>query len=329
MPDRSSDFGQGARSWENKFMGRYVLRRLLQLIPVIIGTTFLIYYLVWAVPGDPFAGKCGQRPCPQGYIDMMTAKFHLDQNIFIQYAFYMKNLLRGDLGTTYTGRNLNEVLGAEYPNTMKLALLAVAIEGIIGIIAGVVTGLRRNGFLDNTVLVTTLILIALPVFVLAFVMQQLVVYKFHILPNATVVHNPPTIPDLIMPAIVLGTASMAYITRLTRTSIAENRRADYVRTAIAKGLPMRRVISVHLLRNSLIPVVTFLGTEIGALMGGAIITEGIFNINGVGREAYRAIFLKEGSTVVSIVVILVLVYLLANLLVDVLYAALDPRIRYE
>ena len=122
---------------------------------------------------------------------------------------------------------------------------------------------------------------------------------------------------------------MAFVTRLTRTSIAENRRSDYVRTAIAKGLPMRRVVGVHLLRNSMIPVLTFLGTDLGALMGGAIVTEGIFNINGIGRQVYRAIITKEGATVVGIVVVLVIVYLFVNLLVDLLYAVLDPRIRYE
>ena len=135
--------------------------------------------------------------------------------------------------------------------------------------------------------------------------------------------------ELIIPGFVLASGSMAYVTRLTRTSIAENRRADYVRTAIAKGLPMRRVVGVHLLRNSLIPVVTFLGTDLGALMGGAIVTEGIFDINGIGRQVFRAIITKESATVVGIVVVLVLVYLLMNLLVDLLYAVLDPRIRYE
>jgi oligopeptide transport system permease protein len=310
-------------------MGRYVLRRLLQLIPVLFGTTFLIYYLVWAVPGDPFAGKCGQRPCPPAYIATMTDKFHLDQPVIVQYGFYMQNLLRGDFGTTYSGRSINDLIAAAYPNTIKLAIVALVIEAVIGLAAGVLTGLRRNGFLDNLVLVSTLVFIALPVFVLAFVLQQTLVFKFHILENATVIHNPPTIVDLIMPGFVLGSASMAYIARLARTSIAENRSADYVRTAIAKGLPMRRVIGVHLLRNSLIPVITYLGTDIGALMGGAIITEGIFNINGIGHEAYRAITLKEGATVVSIVVVLVLIYLLSNLLIDLLYAALDPRIRYE
>jgi oligopeptide transport system permease protein len=308
-------------------MGRYLLRRLLQLVPVFIGTTLMIYALVWAVPGDPFAGKCGDRGCPENYIAMMTEKYHLDEPFFVQYAVYMKNLFQGDFGSTWSGRSVNDIIATSYPNTLKLAAVALLIEAVIGLTAGVLTGLRRNGFLDNLVLVSTLFLIALPVFVVGFVLQWLFGVKWGIV--TPTVSNEMRITELILPGFVLGSASMAYIARVSRTSIAENRRADYVRTAIAKGLPMRRVVGIHLLRNSLIPVVTLLGTDLGALMGGAIITEGIFGINGIGRQVLRAIVTKESATVVSIVVVLVLVYLLMNLLVDLLYAALDPRIRYE
>ncbi|MEU3453274.1 ABC transporter permease [Micromonospora sp. NPDC006766] len=308
-------------------MGRYLLRRLLQLVPVFIGTTFLIYWLVWSVPGDPFAGKCGDRACPPNYVAMMTEKYHLNDSIWVQYASYMKNLFQGDFGATFGGRPISDIIATSYPNTLKLAVVALAIEALIGLGAGVLTGLRRNGFLDNLVLVSTLFLIALPVFVIGFVTQWFFGVKWGIV--TPTVSAEMRIPELILPGFVLGSASMAYIARVARTSIAENRRADYVRTAIAKGLPMRRVVGVHLLRNSLIPVVTLLGTDLGALMGGAIVTEGIFGINGIGRQVLRAIVTKESATVVGIVVILVLVYLLMNLLVDLLYAALDPRIRYE
>ncbi|MEV1158194.1 ABC transporter permease [Micromonospora chokoriensis] len=308
-------------------MGRYLLRRLLQLVPVFIGTTFLIYWLVWAVPGDPFAGKCGERRCPDQYIAFMTEKYHLDQNVFVQYANYMKNLLQGDFGQTFSQREISDIILTSYPNTLKLALVALAIEAVIGLGAGVLTGLRRNGFLDNLVLVSTLFLIALPVFVVGFVLQWLLGVQWGIIKPT--VSSEMRWSELIVPGFVLGSASVAYIARVARTSIAENRRADYVRTAIAKGLPMRRVVGVHLLRNSLIPVVTLLGTDLGALMGGAIVTEGIFSINGIGRQVFRAIITKESATVVGIVVVLVLVYLVMNLLVDLLYAALDPRIRYE
>ncbi|MEW1585588.1 ABC transporter permease [Micromonospora vinacea] len=308
-------------------MGRYLLRRLLQLVPVFIGTTFLIYWLVWAVPGDPFAGKCGERRCPDQYIAFMTEKYHLDQNVFVQYGSYMKNLLQGDFGQTFSQREISDIILTSYPNTVKLALVALAIEAVIGLGAGVLSGLRRNGFLDNLVLVSTLFLIALPVFVVGFVLQWLLGVQWGIIKPT--VSSEMRWSELIVPGFVLGSASVAYIARVARTSIAENRRADYVRTAIAKGLPMRRVVGVHLLRNSLIPVVTLLGTDLGALMGGAIVTEGIFGINGIGRQVFRAIITKESATVVGIVVVLVLVYLVMNLLVDLLYAALDPRIRYE
>ncbi|WBB74535.1 ABC transporter permease [Micromonospora sp. WMMD1128] len=308
-------------------MGRYLLRRLLQLVPVFIGTTFLIYWLVWSVPGDPFAGKCGDRGCPPNYRAMMTEKYHLDDSIWVQYASYMKNLFQGDFGITFGGREISDIIATSYPNTLKLAVVALAIEAVIGLGAGVLTGLRRNGFLDNLVLISTLFLIALPVFVIGFVLQWVLGVKWGLI-NPTV-SNEMRFSELIVPGFVLGSASMAYIARVARTSIAENRRADYVRTAIAKGLPMRRVVGVHLLRNSLIPVVTLLGTDLGALMGGAIVTEGIFGINGIGRQVLRSIVTKESATVVGIVVVLVLVYLVMNLLVDLLYAALDPRIRYE
>ncbi|MET7805910.1 MULTISPECIES: ABC transporter permease [Micromonospora] len=308
-------------------MGRYLLRRLLQLVPVFIGTTFLIYWLVWSVPGDPFAGKCGDRGCSPNYRAMMTEKYHLDDSIWVQYASYMKNLFQGDFGITFGGREISDIIATSYPNTLKLAVVALAIEAVIGLGAGVLTGLRRNGFLDNLVLISTLFLIALPVFVIGFVLQWLLGVKWGVI--TPTVSNEMRFSELIVPGFVLGSASMAYIARVARTSIAENRRADYVRTAIAKGLPMRRVVGVHLLRNSLIPVVTLLGTDLGALMGGAIITEGIFGINGIGRQVLRAIVTKESATVVGIVVVLVLVYLVMNLLVDLLYAALDPRIRYE
>jgi oligopeptide transport system permease protein len=308
-------------------MGRYVIRRLLQLIPVFFGTTFLIYWLVWSVPGDPFAGKCGDRPCPEAYVRVLTEKFMLDEPLYVQYFAYMRNLLQGDFGTTFGGRSINDLIAAAYPNTLKLAVVALVIEAVIGLTAGVLTGLRRSGFLDNLVLVSTLFLIALPTFVTGFVLQYLFGVQWQIIKPT--VSNPPGWGELLIPGFVLGSVSMAYVARLARTSIAENRRADYVRTAIAKGLPKRRVVGVHLLRNSLIPVITYLGVDLGALMGGAVVTEGIFGINGVGREVYRGIVTKEGALVVSIVVILVIVYLVMNLLVDMLYALLDPRIRYE
>ncbi|SDD02878.1 ABC transporter permease [Actinokineospora iranica] len=309
-------------------MGRYVLRRLLQLIPVFIGTTFLIYWLVWSLPGDEFSGKCGDRPCPDSYINLMKEKFNLDDPLIVQYGKYMLNLLQGDFGETFRGIEVGDLIAEAYPNTIRLALVALAIEALIGLTAGILTGLRGRGFLDNLTLVSTLFLISLPVFVTGFVLQIVLGFELGWI-KTTVSASPAPWEQLIVPGFVLGSLSMAYVTRLTRTSIAENKRADYVRTAVAKGLPQRRVVGVHLLRNSAIPVVTFLGTDLGNLMGGAIVTEGIFNIKGIGNLVYRGILGKEGLVVTGVVTLLVMVYLLSNLLVDMLYAVLDPRIRYD
>ena len=309
-------------------MTRYVLRRLLQLIPVFFGTTFLIYVLVWAVPGDPFSGKCGQAACPPAYIAQMTEKFHLNDNIFVQYFKYLGSLFTGDWGETFNGTSVGDLIATSYPITLRLAVIAVVIEAVIGLSAGVLTGLRGKGFLDNLVLVSTTFLISLPVFVTAIVLQLALGSNGLGLIEASVSDN-PSVGELIVPGIALGSLSMAYVARLARTSIAENRRADYVRTAIAKGQPQSRVVLVHLLRNSVIPVLTFLGTDLGALMGGAIVTEGVFNINGLGGLIFRGIQNRESATVVGVVVLLVLVYLLMSLIVDLLYAVLDPRIRYD
>lgn len=308
-------------------MGRYVLRRLLQLLPVFLGTTFLIYVLVWSLPGDPFANMCGQRACSPEFRARMEAKYNLNDNIFVQYFKYLGNLLQGDFGERYNGNDIGEIIALRAPVSLRLALIAVAIEALIGIVAGVMTGLRGRGFLDNVVLVSTLFLISIPVFVTGFVVQQLLGVKLGLIRQN--VSSDALWSELIVPGIVLGSLSMAYVSRLTRTSIMENNRADYVRTAYAKGLPQRRVVGIHLLRNSLIPVITFLGTDLGSLMGGAIVTEGIFGINGIGGTVFDAILDKEGMVVTGIVVLLVLVFLLMNLIIDLAYAALDPRIRYE
>jgi oligopeptide transport system permease protein len=296
------------------------------MVPVFIGTTFLIYALVWAVPGDPFEGKCGERDCPDSYVSMMRERFNLDDPLLLQYWKYLVNLVQGDFGVTSSGVQVVDRIAATFPVTLKLALVALLIEAVIGVTAGVVSGLRDRGFLDSLVLVSTLFLISIPVFVTGYVVQLVFGLQLGwISPTVTT----PTFGNLIVPGFVLASLSMAYVARLSRASIAENRRADYVRTALAKGLPTRRIVGVHLLRNSLIPVITFLGTDLGAFLGGAIVTEGIFNVPGVGGLVFRSILTKDGAMVTGVVTVLVLVYLLMTLLVDLLYAVLDPRIRYD
>lgn len=307
-------------------MLRYIGRRLLQMIPVFFGATFLLYSLVFLMPGDPVGALGGDRGVSDAARARIEAEYNLDKPFIVQYLLYLKGIFTLDFGTTFSGRPVADVMAEAFPVTVQLALMALAFETIFGIAFGVYAGMRRGGFFDSTVLVASLVVIAVPSFVVGFVLQFIVGVKWGILP-VTVGAN-VSFKSLLMPAIVLGAMSCAYVIRLTRQSVAENLQADYVRTARAKGLANRQVTQRHVLRNSLIPVVTFVGADLGALMGGAIVTEGIFAINGVGGTIYQAIIRGEPATVVSFTTVLVIVYIVANLLVDLLYAVLDPRIRY-
>jgi oligopeptide transport system permease protein len=307
-------------------MGRYIARRLLQAIPVFLGTTFLIFALVFAIPGDPIRALSGDKPISKSVYEELQNRYHLNDPFLVQYGKYMAGLVQGDFGQSFRGRDVTEIMKERFPITIKLALFAFAFEILIGISAGVLAGLRRGSFMDNLVLISTTMIVSVPVFVLAFTAQIMLGVKLGWFPIAGLNEG---FKSYLLPGFVLASLSLAYVARLTRTSLVENLRSDYIRTAVAKGLPRKRVVGRHALRNSLIPVVTYLGIDLGALMGGAIVTEGIFNIPGIGQQVFQSIRAQEGPVVIGITTALVLVYITANLLVDVLYGVLDPRIRYE
>lgn len=307
-------------------MGRYVLRRLLQMIPVFIGTTLLIFLMVHVLPGDPIRAMWGDKAADPAQVAQLRHEFGLDKSLPHQYLDYMVNLFQGDFGKTFGGRPVIDEMTEAFPVTLRLAAVALTIEMLIGIGLGAWAGLKAGKAVDTGVLIFTLIVISMPVFVLGYLARFVFADELGWLPPN--VQDSTSLEQLLLPGFVLGMLSMAYVARLTRTTFAENLRADYMRTALAKGLPRRRIVGVHLLRNSLIPVVTFLGTDVGSLIGGAVVTEGIFNIQGVGNLLYKALTQREGVTIVGVVTVLVLVILLINLLVDLLYAVLDPRIRY-
>ena len=307
-------------------MLRYIGRRLLQTIPVFFGATFLIFAMVHLMPGDPVAALGGDKGLTEAAAARIREDYNLDKPFWLQYLLYLKGIFTLDFGTTFSQQPVTTVLATAFPITIRLAIYALLIEAILGILFGVIAGVRRGGFFDSTVLVLSLVVISVPTFVIGFLMQFFLGIKWGLLPATA---STVSFKSLTMPAIVLGATSLAYVIRLTRQSVSENVSADYVRTARAKGLKEGTVMTRHILRNSLIPVATFLGGDLGGLMGGAIITEGIFNINGVGGTLWKSIVLGESATVVSFTTVLVMVYISANLLVDLLYAVLDPRIRYE
>lgn len=308
-------------------MLRYIGRRLLQMIPVFFGATLLLYALVFLMPGDPVQALGGDRGMSEAARARIEAEYNLDKPFIVQYLLYLQGIFTGDFGKTFSGQPVSQVMANAFPVTIKLGLMALVFEAVLGIVLGVIAGVRRGGIFDSTILVLSLVVIAVPSFVIGFVLQYFVGVRWGLLP--TTVGRNESFEALLMPAVVLGSLSCAYVIRLTRQSVSENMRADYVRTARAKGLSNGAVMGRHVLRNSMIPVVTFLGADLGALMGGAIVTEGIFGINGIGGTIYQAIIKGEPATVVSITTVLVIIYIVANLVVDLLYAVLDPRIRYD
>lgn len=308
-------------------MLHYIGRRVLQMVPVFFGATFLIFALVFLMPGDPVEALGGDRGLSDIARQRIEEQYNLDKPFLVQYLLYLKGIFTLDFGMTFSGQPVSSVMANAFPVTIKLTVMAVIFETVFGVLFGFIAGVRRGGIFDSTVLVLSLLVIAIPSFVIGFVMQFFIGVKWGLLP-VTVGRN-ETFVELLMPAVVLGAVSLAYVIRLTRQSVSENLRADYVRTARAKGLSGGSVMTRHVLRNSMIPVVTFIGADLGILMGGAIITEGIFGINGIGGTLYQAIIRGEPATVVSITTVLVIVYIIANLLVDLMYAVLDPRIRYD
>lgn len=336
-------------------MGRYVMRRLLQFIPTVLGAMFLLHYLTSIgiqFSANPVRALFGDRTPPPELLQNLSEALGLGDECLTRkgdpclglFVDRMQNIfLHWDFGVNFRLRPVTELIAESLPYTVRLALIALLFEAVVGIIAGVLAGLRNGSFWDYLVKISTVTVIAIPIFVLGFVVREFVGVQF-----GNVLRGVDWIPDLIsqgvfgsvyksdypwasliIPGLVLGSVSLAAAARLTRTSILENTRSDYVRTAKAKGLGTNRVVGVHTLRNSLIPVVTFLGVDLGTLIGGALITETIFNVPGIGRLVVASARTGEASVVIGGATFLVLVYLITSLLVDILYAILDPRIRYE
>jgi oligopeptide transport system permease protein len=305
----------------------YVAKRLLQTIPVFLGATLIIYALVFLRPGDPINGLIGNKPVSDEVRQAIRDQYHMNDFFLVQWLYFLKDVLTFNPDFVgLDGQPVFEKIRNALPVTATLALMALALDAVIGIVVGTIAGLRRNGWFDSVTLVLSLILLSVPIFVVGFVLQFLFGVKWGIF-SATVPVD-WSVTDLLLPAFVLAIANIATTTRLTRTSVANNLTADHVRTARAKGLGGGVVIRNHVLRNSLVPVVTYIGINLGSLMAGAIITEGIFNVQGIGNLAFSAVNRGDAPVTVTVVAVMVMLYVFMSLIVDLLYAVLDPRIRY-
>ena len=306
-------------------MSRYVLKRLVMLIPVLIGVTFLVYFIISLSPGDTAAMLAGED-ADAATIEALRHELGLDQPVIVQYAKYMLNLLQGDMGNSYkTGRPVTNMIISCFPNTAKLAFWSILVAVGIALPIGIISATKQYSMFDNVGMVVALIGVATPNFWLGLMMIILFSLNLGWLPSG----GNKGWSSYIMPAITLGTGDAALITRMTRSSMLEVIRADYIRTARAKGVPENKVVYQHALRNALIPVVTAIGLQFGSLLGGATLTETVFAWPGIGRSTVDSIKTKDTTQVLGNIVVLTITFSCVNLLVDILYAFIDPRIKAQ
>ncbi|MEJ5914519.1 ABC transporter permease [Pseudokineococcus sp. 1T1Z-3] len=303
----------------------YVARRVLGLAGTLVGVTFVIYAMVFALPGDPVAALGGDRPLSPSVVAQLRQQYNLDEPLVVQYLLYLGGVLTGDLGSDFNGRSVAGQMAGRWPTTIALALTAWGLQIVVGVVLGVVAGLRRGSLLDRGVLLLTILISSVPVFVLGVTAQLVVGVRWQLLPIAGSSAGWPT--AYLLPAAVIAVFGLAPIARLVRGSVSDTLGADFVRAHRAKGLSPRRVVGLHVMRSSAIPVLTYLAVDLGLLLGGTVVVEGIFNLPGVGQLLFSAVREQEGAIVVGVSTALVVIFLLASLVVDLVASALDPRIR--
>jgi peptide/nickel transport system permease protein len=324
----------------------------LQIIPVLLGVSIVVFFMVRAIPGDPAQIMLGQQ-ATQAQVQQVRENMGLDKPIFVQYGLFLKDALRGDLGdSTVTGRPVTSELMVRLPATFELTAFAMLIAVLVGVPVGVISAVKQYSLLDKTTSVLALTGISMPIFWLAMILVVIFGVNLGLLPfpgrldpttgitaitGLVLVDSLLTLNfagfwdgllHLIMPALALGTFPMAVVMRMTRSSMLEVMNEDYVRTARAKGVVPWRVIVKHALRNAMLPTITVIGLQVGLLMGGAIITETIFSWPGIGLYAYDSISSRDYASIQGVVLYGALLFVLINLVVDIFYAVLDPRVRY-
>jgi peptide/nickel transport system permease protein len=332
-------------------MLRFVVRRLLQLIPILLGLSILLFAWLRLLPGGPASALLGERATPER-IAAINRAYGLDQPIWVQYWRYLKQIVRFDFGDSIqTGRPVTQVLRTQFPGTVELSIAALIFAVGIGIPLGYFAARRQGGVLDSLSVIGSLVGVTVPVFFLAFLLKYVFAVKLGWLPpsgrqdvriEATHITNFfvldglitreydaswDALKHLILPAIALGTIPLAIIVRITRAAVLDVVNEDYVRTAEAKGLTTAVIRRRHVLRNAMLPVVTTIGLQLGLLLSGAILTETVFAFPGIGQEIFSAINNKDYALLQGAILVIAILYVLINLVVDVLYGVLDPRVR--
>lgn len=304
-------------------MARKMIQRILVSIPVMLGVVFLIFLMLNVVPGNPIEAMLGEH-ASQSVIDRMSRYYGLDQPVYVQFLIYVKNLLRGDLGVSYKlNRSVNELIGSAFPYTLKLTLLSALLAWLIGIPAGIVSAIRKNSLIDRLFMGVSLMGVSMPVFWAALLFQYFFAYRMNLVP----VSGATSLSSYFLPSIVLGWSSAGTIARLTRSNLLEVLEEDYIRTAFAKGRSQSGVILHHAFKNALLPVVTMMAIQVASMLSGAVITETVFAIPGIGRLAVDAITSRDMPLLQGTVLFTTVLMILGNLVADLLYTVIDPRIR--
>jgi peptide/nickel transport system permease protein len=306
-------------------MSGYLLKRLLLAFPVLFGVSLVVFTMIRLIPGDPAQVMAGQAATEE-VVREIRESLGLDRPVVVQYALFLGNAARGNLGHSLFNRApVIEELAQRFPRTVRLALASMVVASLIGVPAGIISATRHLSWLDSLVMVLALAGVSMPVFWLGLNLILIFAVRLQWLP--AIGHE--TWSHLILPAVTLGTASAAIIARMTRSAMLEVLRQDYVRTARAKGVAEPTVVQHHALRNALIPVVTVVGLQLGTLLSGAVLTETVFAWPGVGRLLVDAVLARDYPVIQGAVLLIATAFVALNVLVDMVYAALDPRIRYE
>ncbi|RNB91220.1 ABC transporter permease [Brevibacillus fluminis] len=306
-------------------MQRYLFRRLLSLLGTLLGVTILIFLLVHLIPGDPVQYLLGEFPTAEA-IAALNAQLGLDKPWYVQYFSFLGRLVQGDLGTSYiTGYTVWQEIVDRFPVTLQLALYSMILSTVIGVIVGVFAAVKQNTWMDRVVVFFSLIGISAPGFWIALFLIWIFAYMLPIFP----ISGYDGFFSLILPSVTLALGEAGMIARMTRSSMLDIIKQDYMRTAHAKGAPQRSVVLLHGLQNAMIPVITLIGLEFGALLAGAVVTETIFSLQGLGSLAIEAIGKRDLPTIQGLVFFIAFLFAITNLIVDLLYSLFDPRIKYE
>lgn len=301
-------------------MGKYIVKRVILAIFTIFIISLITFFAMNAIPGGPFNSEKAKSPA---VMKELEARYGLDQPLIVQYKNYMAGVLHGDFGVSLkTDRPISDIIGESFPISAKLGLLAALTAIVFGVVLGSIAALMRNRWPDRVIVFFVTLITSMPSFVIATLLLYFFCIKLGVVQAFSSGSN-----MVLLPVLSLSLSPMAYITRLTKTSMLDALGQDYIRTAKAKGLSNRAIIIKHALKNALIPVVTYIGVDFGGMLSGAILTETVFNWPGIGFEVYRAISMRDWPIVMGGVTLIVVVVMVINLLVDISYAFLDPRIR--